>query len=78
MIDRLQKYKDRLEAYYTAELAILGGAQSYAIGGRNLTRANLAEVRQMIEYLINRIEMEEARVNGKGRNKVLGAIPRDF
>ena len=78
MIDRLQEYKDRLDAYYKAEISILDGAQSYQIGSRNLTRANLAEVRQTIEYLINRIEIEEARLAGRGRNKVTGIIPRDI
>jgi hypothetical protein len=78
MTDRLQEYKNRLEAYEKAEMTILDGAQSYQLNGRNLTRANLSEVRQMIEYLINRIEIEESRVNGKGRNKVVGIIPRDI
>ena len=78
MIDRLQEYKNRLDAYEKAEMAILDGAQSYQIGSRNLTRANLSEVRQTIEYLINRIEIEDSRTNGKGRNKVVGAIPRDI
>jgi len=78
MIDRLEEYKKRLEAYEAAEMAILGGAQAYAIGSRNLTRANLSEVRQTIEYLINRIEVEDARVNGKGRNQVYNCVPRDL
>lgn len=78
MINRLQEYKNRLEMYYKAEEAILGGAQSYAIGSRNLTRANLAEIRQTIEYLIKTIEVEESRVSGRGRNKVAGIIPRDI
>ena len=78
MIDRLAEYKNRLELYYAAETAILDGAQSYAIGGRNLTRANLAEISRMIEHLINRIEVEQSRVNGTGRNKVCGVIPRDI
>ncbi len=78
MINRLQEYKNRLEMYYKAEEAILGGAQSYAIGSRNLTRANLAEIRQTIEYLIKTIEVEESRVSGRGRNKVARIIPRDI
>ena len=50
MINRLEEYKARLEMYYQAEEAILNGAQSYSLGSRNLTRANLSEVRQMIDY----------------------------
>lgn len=77
MINRLEEYKKRLEMYYKAEEAILNGAQSYSLGSRNLTRANLADVRQMIDYLIKQIEVEEARLRGKGKMKVVGGVPRD-
>lgn len=77
MINRLEEYKRRLQLYYEAEEAILGGAQSYSIGSRNLTRANLTEVRRTIDELINKIAIEEARAKGKGKMKVLGGVPRD-
>lgn len=64
--------------YYQAEEAILSGAQSYSMGSRNLTRANLAEVRSRIEYLIKQIEVEEARAKGKGKMRVMGGVPRDI
>lgn len=60
------------------EAAILAGAQSYAIGSRNLTRANLAEVTEMIKQLEKEIAIEEAKSAGRGRNKMFGVIPRDF
>ena len=75
---RLQMYHSRLEAYYAAEMAILEGAQSYKIGSRNLTRANLSEISDMIKYLEQRVAAEEAAEKGRGRNKVTGIIPRDF
>ena len=78
VINRAEEYKKRLEMYYQAEEAILGGAQSYSMGSRNLTRANLAEVRSTIEYLIKQIEVEEARAKGKGKMKVMGGVPRDI
>lgn len=77
MESRLEKYKQRLEMYYQAEEAILNGAQSYSLGSRNLTRANLAEVKEMIEYLEKRVEVEEAKAKGKGKMRVMGGIPRD-
>lgn len=77
MINRLDEYKKRLEMYYQAEEAILSGAQSYSMGSRNLTRANLAEVRSTIEYLIKQIAVEEARAAGKGKMRVMGGVPRD-
>lgn len=44
---------ERLQMYYDAEQAILVGGQSYRIGNRTLTRADLAEVRAEIKRLEN-------------------------
>lgn len=70
-------YRGRLQLYLAAEEAVLSGAQSYAVGGRNLTRANLAEIRAAIDDLYKRLEAAEATQNGKGANKVSGIVPRD-
>ncbi len=43
----------RLKQYLEAENAILIGGQSYTIGNRTLTRANLAEIRDAISDLIS-------------------------
>lgn len=75
---RLEALKLRLQQYIDCESAILSGAQSYAIGSRNLTRANLAEITKMIKHLEKEIAIEEAKANGRGRNRVFGVIPRDF
>lgn len=74
---RLKTYKDRLELYYKAEAAILEGAQSYVIGSRHLTRADLAEVRKMITTLEDGIEELESQAAGGGRRKCVRVIPRD-
>ena len=42
---------ERLRRYVEAETAVLKG-QSYMIGDRQLTRANLAEIRRAIEDLL--------------------------
>ena len=42
---------ERLKEYYAAEKAVLSG-QSYTIGNRTLTRANLATIRNAIDDLI--------------------------
>ena len=55
---RLQVAKMRLELYLKAERAILSG-QSYEAEGLKLTRANLADVQDMIadlEALIGKLE----------------------
>lgn len=78
METRLETLRIRLRQYLACEEAILGGAQSYTIGPRNLTRANLAEIADMIKYLENEIANEEAKEEGRGRNLMFGIIPRDF
>ena len=52
---RLARNAERLELYYEAERAILDGAQSYAIGSRNLTRADLGEITEMIATLETKV-----------------------
>jgi len=46
----LTQAQAQLDAYLACSLAIAGGAQSYAIGNRSLTRADLGEVRAQIDY----------------------------
>ena len=75
--ERLQIYKDRLDLYYKAEQAILEGAQSYSIGSRHLTRAELAEIRKMIKTLEDGITELEAEASGGSRRKTVRIIPRD-
>lgn len=43
---------ERLKQYLSAEQAILVAGQSYRIGNRTLTRADLSEIRQEIKALI--------------------------
>lgn len=77
-ITRLDRLKQRLAMYYEAEEAVLGGAQSYKMGTRELTRANLNYIKEMIDYLEKEIAAEQSKKAGRGRNKVFGIIPRDF
>ena len=74
---RLEGYKTRLDLYYKAEQAILEGAQSYSIGSRHLTRADLAEIRKMIKTLEDGIDELEAEAAGGSRRKCIRVIPRD-
>ena len=74
----LETYKKRLELYIQAEEAILSGAQHYQIGTRSLTRADLHEIRMMIDKLIENVKQEEAVEKGKSRMKTVGVIPRDW
>lgn len=60
----LKTLKTRLNLYLDAERKILSG-QSYKIGSRELTRANLSDVRAAIEDISGQIEMLES--SGRGR-----------
>jgi peptidase E len=62
----------RRAAYVAAEAAILTG-QSYSIGNRSLTRADLAEVRAAIKDLT----AELTALNGGNTFRIHRVVPRD-
>lgn len=64
---KLDFKKKRLESYYKAEERILKG-QSYTIGSRTLTRANLASVQRIIKELETEVEVLEKRGSTKRRS----------
>jgi hypothetical protein len=75
----LNRVKQRLEMYYQAEEAILGGAQSYQIGSRQLTRASLPYLQDEIAKLENkRDEMENMLTACDGPRRSFRVIPRDL
>ena len=62
---------ERLKKYLKAEEAILNG-QSYTIGNRTLTRANLATVEKVIEELISAgAVVDEAENTGRSSKRVV-------
>ena len=60
----------RLKQYLEAEKAILIAGQSYKIGNRTLSRADLSEVREAISSLI----AAGASVDGSGNGQVRRAL----
>ncbi len=54
----------RLAKYQAAEDAILGGAQSYTINGRTVTKANMMWVTKAIEQLESRIHFAGGNTHG--------------
>lgn len=64
---RLEMKKERLRRYYDAEEKILKG-QSYKIGTRELTRADLASVQDKIKELETEVDMLEKRGTSKRRS----------
>lgn len=73
----LEVAKKHLEAWLEAELE-LTTHQSYTIGSRTLTKADLGEVRQQIEFWNNWVLKLNNASKNKGRNSVRRAIPRDL
>ena len=66
----------RLKQYLEAEKAILIAGQSYKIGNRTLTRANLSEIREAISSL----QAAGATVDGSGNggaSRAMQVIMRD-
>ena len=73
----LETAQRHLDAWLEAEAAVTN-AQSYTIGSRTMTKANLAEIRKTIDYWNKKvIELENARKHG-GRNRAYRAVPRDL
>lgn len=68
------RLQNRLELYYQAEEKVLAG-QSFTIGTRSLTRADLKDIQDMIADLESKISAIDA--NGTGKRVVARIIPRD-
>ena len=69
----LERARKHLDAWYNAELAVSTG-QSYSIGPRSLTRANLQEIRKQILYWEDKVKM----LKGTKRRRSKRFVPRDL
>ncbi len=73
----LKTAKRHLDAWLEAEMAVTN-AQSYTIGSRTMTKADLAEIRESIDYWQGKvIQLENIKSNG-GRNRVKRIVPRNL
>lgn len=66
-----------LDIWLEAEAQIATG-QSYQIGSRMLTRADLASVRKQIDYWNNKVMQAEAVEENHGRNRTYHFVYRDM
>lgn len=69
--------EEHLKIWLEAEKAIATG-QSYQIGGRQLTRASLYNVKEQIKYWEDKLRAIERSASRKSRRRVAGIIPRDY
>ncbi len=77
--ERLEFRQASLKEARKAYLALLSGqVQSYAIGSRNLTKFDLEKLKKEIAGLEKEIDALNAQLNGGGRRKAVGVIPRDW
>lgn len=75
--DRLQLAKDRLNAYYQAELAVLA-SQEYRMGTKTMRRADLAAIRAAINLLEGQVQRLEAQQSGNTSFRVKRVVLRDI
>ncbi|KZL88704.1 DUF6148 family protein [Clostridium magnum] len=73
----IQQARDHLQAWMEAELKVTAG-QSYSIGTRQLTRADLGQINEKIKFWANEVEKLEARQQHRGTNRVYRVVPRDL
>ena len=66
----------KLNTWLAAEEAIATG-QSYQIGTRMLTRADLKQIRAQMEYWAAKLAEAEAEDKHGGRNRASRAVARD-
>jgi len=69
--------KKKMETWLAAEEAVATG-QSYQIGTRMLSRADLKQVREELEYWAGKLAEAEAEEKSGGRNRMFHFVPRDM
>lgn len=73
----LETAQQHLNAWLEAEIAVTTG-QSYQIGSRSLTRANLYQIREQIKFWRNEVGKLQNVNKRKGKNRVFRVVPRDL
>ena len=68
--------RQKLNTWLAAEEAVATG-QSYQIGSRMLTRADLKQIRNEMEYWAVKLAQAEAEEKTGGRNRAYRAVIRD-
>ena len=73
----LETAQKHLDVWLEAEMTVATG-QSYTIGSRTLTRANLTEIRNAIEYWNGKVQKLENIQRKGGRNRIKRVVIRDL
>ena len=76
---RLAFEKSKLEKLREAYLALLdGGVKSYRLDDRSLTKFDIGTLASEIEAAENKVDELTSLLEGGGRRKSVGVIPRDW
>lgn len=73
----LQEADKHLQEWMEAELEVTTH-QSYQLGSRNLTMADLDAIRREIDYWSGWVEKLKVQATTGGRNRIYRVIPRDY
>ena len=71
-----QETLDELRAAYTA--LVKGGAKSYRIHNRELTRFDISDLADEIRKMEEEVDELEAQLEGGKARKAFGILPRDW
>jgi len=69
---RIERASEMLDGWIEAEKAVMT-SQSYKMGTKTLTRADLRAIRESIEYWTDELD----KLQGKSRIRVQQVVPRD-
>ena len=69
--------EQKLQTWLAAEEAVATG-QSYQIGSRMLSRADLKAIREELEFWGEKLATAEAEERYGGRNRAFRIVPRDL
>ncbi|MDR0326351.1 MAG: hypothetical protein LBI19_09685 [Oscillospiraceae bacterium] len=76
---RLAFWRSALEKLQKAYIALLnGGAKSYTINDRQLTKLDLPDLLKQIKEAEKMVDELTALLKGQGRRRAVGVIPRDW
>jgi hypothetical protein len=70
----LEEAKMHLNTWLKAELAVAAG-QSYRIGSQEVTRANLMQIRERVNFWRREVERLQS---GRSGIRVIRGVPRDL
>ncbi len=74
----LERAQQHLNSWLDAELKVSIKGQSYSLGSRTLTYANLSEIRKQIDYWSSKVAVCKIEESGKTVRRAKRFVPRDL